>query len=119
MARMLPIKAYLSLPEALVVASYLDDHGVLTALNGFHHGSMAWHCLYALNGIQVCVLDIDFDRARELVDHAPSLSDPEAKRDGHDRGRPTLSDIALAAAAFLLIGLPMPVWLRRPFPGRD
>jgi hypothetical protein len=119
MARMLPIKACLSLPEALVVASYLDDHGVLTALNGYHHSAMAWHCLFALNGIQVSVLDIDVDRARELLDQARPLSDPEAKRDGHDRGRPTLSDIGLAAAAFLLTGLPMPVWLRRPSPGRE
>ena len=114
MARMLPIKACLSLPEALVVRSCLADHGIFTTLNGYHHGSAAWHCLYALNGIRIDVLDIDVDRARELLDHTPSLRDADAAQSRGVRGRASWSDIGLAAAALILAGLPLPLWLRRP-----
>ena len=94
MARMVPSKTCLSLPEALVVRSYLADHGIFAALNGYHHGSTAWYCLYALNGIQIGVLDIDFDKATELVEQALSLSDADASPDGDDRGRASWSDIS-------------------------
>jgi hypothetical protein len=116
---MVPVKTCLSLPEALVVSSYLADKGIFAALNGYHHASTAWHCLYALNGIQISVLDVDFDRARQLVDQARSSSDADAGRDTDDRGQASLSDIGLATAAFLLAGLPMPVWLRRARRGRN
>ena len=119
MARMVPIKTCLSLREALVVASYLGDHGIFAALNGYHHGSMAWHCLYALNGIRISVLDIDFESARELVDQAPSSGDTDAGRGGEGPERASPSDIGVAAAALLLAGLPMPVWLRRPRQSRS
>jgi hypothetical protein len=107
------------LPEALVVSSYFAGHGIYTALDGYHHASMAWHCLYALDGIRVSVLDIDFDRAGRLLDQAPSSSAADAGRVGRDAGRASLSDIGLAVVALLLVGVPFPVWLRRPRPDDD
>jgi hypothetical protein len=113
MARMVPVKTCLSLPEALVASSYLRDHGVMTALNGYHHASAAWHVLLALGGIQISILDSDFDRARELlVDGSPPAPDYEQLQSGA-AGRATLCELAIAAAAFLLTGLPLPLWIRR------
>jgi hypothetical protein len=108
---MVPVKTCFSLPEALVVSSCLADKGIFAALNGYHHGSSAWHCLYALNGIQISVLDADFDEARDLLDQP--RSDADADWDRGDRGQANLSDIVLAVVALLLAGLPMPVWSRR------
>jgi hypothetical protein len=47
---LVPIKSCLSLPEALVVSSYLRGYGLITALNGYHHASAAWFVLFALDG---------------------------------------------------------------------
>ena len=114
MASLVPIKACLSLPEALVVSSYLRDHGLITALNGYHHASVAWFVLFALDGVRISVLDRDVGRARELLadaaSQAPGREEPEGER---HHNPPTLSEIAVAAAAFVLTGLPLPLWVRR------
>ena len=117
MASLVPVKACLSLPEALVVSSYLRDHGLITALNGYHHASVAWFVLFALDGVRISVLDRDVGRARELLAdvalEAPSQEEPEGER---RHSAPTLSQIAVAAAAFILTGLPLPLWIRRRCP---
>jgi hypothetical protein len=116
MARMVPVKTCLSLPEALVASSYLHDHGVMTALNGYHHASAAWHLLFALNGIQISVLDSDLDRARALLaDGSPAAVEEEQPRAGGAATPPTQFEIAIALAAFLLTGLPLPAWVRRRY----
>jgi hypothetical protein len=114
MASLVPVRTCLSLPEALVVSSYLRDHGLITALNGYHHASVAWFALFAPGGVRISVLDKDVARARELLadvaSKPPSQEEPEAGR------RPTLSEVAIAAAAFVLTGLPLPLWIRRRYP---
>jgi hypothetical protein len=115
---MVPVKSCLSPSEALVVSSYLADNGIFAALNGYHHGATAWHCLYALNGIQISVLDVDFDRASELLVETPFPRGADAGGDVEGPVRARATEIGLAAAALLLTGLPMPVWLRRPRQGR-
>jgi hypothetical protein len=113
MARMIPVKTCLGLPEALVASSYLRDHGVMTALNGYHHASVAWYVLFALNGIQISVLDSDLDRARELLaDSSPVAVEEEQAQAGGAATPPTQFEIAIALAAFLLTGLPLPAWTR-------
>jgi hypothetical protein len=111
---LVPIKTCLSLPEALVASSYLRDHGVMTALNGYHHASVAWFVLFALGGIQLSVLDNDLDRARDLLeDGSPTAVNQERTEADGAASPATLSEIAIAVAAFLLTGLPLPLWIRR------
>jgi hypothetical protein len=111
---MVPIKTCLSLPEALVVRSYFQDHGIVAALNVYYHGSVAWHHIFALNGIQLSVLDVEFDRARQLMVDAASLADEQDQPDAEGpAARPTLFQIAAAMVVLLLAGLPLPLWSRR------
>src|SRR5262245_19512545 len=112
-ARMVPVKTCLSLPEALVAGSYLQGHGIFAALNAYHHASAAWHCLFALNGIQISVLDIDADRARQLLQECASKGRGREQASTEDGKRPTPSEILIAAAGYLLTCLPLPAWVRR------
>lgn len=113
MARMVPIRTCLSLPEALVVNSYLRDRGVIAALNGYHHASVAWHHLFALGGIRLNVLDSHLDRARELLaDASPMADNQEQAEAGGVAVTPTYLEIAVALAA-LLLAVPLPLWVRR------
>ena len=114
MATLVPVKSCLSLPEALVVSSYLRDHGLITALNGYHHASVAWFVLFALDGVRISVLDKDVARARELLGHVESK--PPSQQESDAGRRPTLSEVAIAAAAFVLTGLPLPLWIRHRYP---
>lgn len=114
--RMVPIKTCLSLPEALVAGSYLQGHGIFAALNAYHHASAAWYCLFALNGIQIRVLDIDADRARQLLLEGSSTDRSREQAGAEDRVRPTLSEILIATAGYFLAGLPLPAWVRRRRP---
>jgi hypothetical protein len=116
MASLVPVKTCLSLPEALVVSSYLSGHGLITALNGYHHASAAWFVLFALDGVRISVLDRDVGRARELLADVaskdPSQEEPEA---GRRHSAPTVFEVAVAAAALILSGLPLPLWIRRRY----
>ena len=116
MARMVPVMTCLSLPEALVAESYLRGHGIFPALNAYHHASVAWYCLFALNGIQLSVLNIEADRARELLQKGSSSDRGREQTGVDDRVRPTLSEILIAAAGYFLTGLPCPAWVRRRRP---
>jgi hypothetical protein len=115
MARLVPVKTCLSLPEALVAESYLREHGVVTSLNGYHHASVAWHHLFALGGIRLSVLDIHLERARVLLATPSPMADDEeqAVADGV-AVTPTQFEIAVALAASLL-AMPLPLWVRRKY----
>ena len=110
---MVPVKTCLSLPVALVVSGYLHDHGVMTALNGYHHASVAWHHLFALGGIRLSVLDSDLDRARALLAAPSPVADDQEQADaGGSAVTPTLFETAVALAA-LSVAVPLPLWARR------
>ena len=110
MARMVPIKTFLSLSEALVASSCLQGHGIVAALNSYYHGSIAWHHLVALNGIQLSVLDIDLDRAKEVLVQDSSVADGQKPADAKSHCPATLSEIGVAVATLLVAGLPLPIF---------
>jgi hypothetical protein len=116
LARLKLIAANLSVPEGITAGSYLEAFGIHVALAGYHHGTMAWHHLYAIGGLQLWVLDANEEIALQL------LSLPALNRHDHQTGhrttiaRANVPELMLAAIAFITAGLPLPIWVRRRQP---
>ncbi len=108
-----PVARFHDYHEALVACSALQAAGVRPHLAENFHASVAWHYVIALQGIRILVPHSDFEIARAVLDGANHASD--APR-GAANPRPTPTELILAGAAFLIAGLPFPLWLRRKRP---
>ena len=110
MASLVTVRHFHSLQEALVAKSCLEAYGILGTVPDRHVGANAWHLTQAIGLIRLCTLDCDAKDAAGLLDESSATP-------GND-GRLPLIEIALAAVAFLVAGIPHPVRRLRDGDGR-
>lgn len=70
MTRLVPIETGLTVPEALVLKSLLESRGIFANIDEFHHATVAWYQLFALQGVRLSVPEADVELARTLIDEA-------------------------------------------------
>lgn len=117
MTRLIPIETGLTVPEALVLRSLLEARGIFASLDEFHHATVAWYHLFALQGVRLSVPNADVELARTLIDEARATTGQEktGRRTDVSARRTSVrpSDIIVAIATLLIAGLPFPFWERR------
>jgi hypothetical protein len=72
MARLVVVKTYFDLSDALVARSVLEAHGFVAILFDWHVGSVNWSYMFALNGMRLCTLDVSLPDALRLLARACS-----------------------------------------------
>lgn len=101
MTSLVTIGLYDNRSEALVAKSFLEAYGIYAILPDLLTASNAWHYTTALQGIRLCILDADAERANAL------LSD--VKETPITQGKLRKSDLVIAGLAYLVAGIPHPV----------
>lgn len=99
------IQNFYNISDAVIARSFLEAHGIYAWLPDWNYVSNAWHHLFALQGIRLCVLDSEQARASELL--------AAAERRPFGAERPRTGDLVIASAAYLLVGIPHPIRKRR------
>lgn len=116
MASIVTIARYYEPAEALAAAAFLRAHGFVAILPEYHHATLAWHHVFAMQGVRLWTLDSMANDALDLLQtaNAPRQEAMEDAAQRHPRFRNmTPAEFLLATAAFLLSGLPLPLWKRR------
>lgn len=114
MASLVTVSVYSEPSEAAVAQSCLLAHGLVAILPEWHHASVAWHHVNALQGLRLVTVAPMAAEARELLGLS-EVSDrrpPDAPRP-LSRPHVKAAEWTLAVAAFLVTGLPLPLWKRR------
>jgi hypothetical protein len=116
MATMVTVAIYHDLADAMVARSCLEAYGLVAVLPEWNHATIAWHFVFALHGLRLWTIDSSAEVAQQLLGY---VADPEHATVTMKQTSSWLFadiaivDLATAAAAFVLAGLPMPVWKRR------
>jgi len=116
MASMVTVTVCHDLSDAMVARSCLEAYGLVAVLPEWNHATIAWHFAFALHGLRLWTIDSSAGDARQLLG---CVDDPEhAAVTMKQTSRwlfadITTVDLATAVAAFVITGLPMPVWKRR------
>ena len=112
LAKLITISVYSEPSEAVVAQSCLRAHGLVAILPEWHHASVAWHHVHALQGLRLLTLSSMAAEARLL------LGLPEAPGRPPDTPRPDVkaAEWTLGSRPFLVAGLPLPLWKRRRTP---
>jgi|GEM_PF-3593344 len=111
MGQLVTLTVCYSVPEAHVIVSTLSARGVPSFPLGLGHAAISWYLIHALGGIEIRVVDADYDSAFEILQLAEEpvdrfFSDAEAfKR------RPAFNAIVLLFLYFFGIGAPF--WIRK------
>lgn len=117
MTRLIPIETGLTVPEALVLKSLLEARGIFANLDEYHHATVAWYHLFALQGIRLSVPEADIELARALIDDARATTGQrktgERRKVSGQRTSVRPGDIIVAIATLWIAGLPFPFWERR------
>ena len=101
----------LMLPEALVVESLLEAHGIHFSTAGKDIVSQCPHFTVLFGGISILVDEADFESARALIADAQDIPGYKSiESDGFEK-HPIRN--AVLAFAILIMGLPFPFWYRR------
>ena len=111
MAHLVPIASRLTIPEALVIRSLLEAHGISASLDAVHHATMAWHHTMALQGLTVSVPQPDAEHAKSLL----AIQDREIRPDPTDdspTGATGVTQVLVSVGIWALTGLPCPYWQR-------
>lgn len=109
LATLVTVATYYEPAEALVAQSCLRAYGIIAILPECHHASIAWHHVLALGGLRLCTLDATAEEAKGIL--AATGGDAAAAHGGRHELRKT--DMLVAAAAWGVTGLPLPLWKRR------
>ena len=107
MARLVVLRTYFDLPDALVAKSILEAHGFVAVLFDWHTGSVNWSYMFALNGIRLCTLGVSIPDALRSLDERLEAEDPNLVTTVR------VIDILIALFAFFYAGLPYPVRRKR------
>jgi len=116
LASLVNIAVFSEPSEAVVARSCLDAHGFVAILPEWHHASVAWHHVNALQGLRLWTVAPMAAEARELLrSSSPALPLPLPPEAAPGWFRPDIASTELlaATAAFLFTGLPFPYWKRR------
>lgn len=115
MAILIPVAARLTIPEALVMRSCLEAHGIVANIDAFHYAAMVWQHSFAIQGLTLSVARPDAEHAHALL--AAAMSPDDTTRTD---AVPTLATGAIRAIVsvgiWALTGLPCPYWERRISP---
>ncbi|MCH9807811.1 MAG: hypothetical protein K0U74_08775 [Alphaproteobacteria bacterium] len=101
MGRLVIIRHFYTLPDALVARSVLDAYGIVATLPDFNLVSNAWLWTQAVQGIRLGVVDLDEPVAMGLLEPV------ERVRSGHIPIG--LDNLIWAAFALFFAGVPHPV----------
>jgi hypothetical protein len=117
LAKLVTISVYSEPSEAAVAQSCLRAHGLVAILPEWHHASVAWHHVNALQGLRLVTVAPMAAEARALLGlpEAPDRPPPDTPQ-GLLRPDVKAAEWMLAVAAFLLTGLPLPLWKRHRTP---
>jgi hypothetical protein len=117
LAKLVTISVYSEPSEAAVAQSCLRAHGLVAILPEWHHASVAWHHVNALQGLRLVTVAPMAAEARALLGlpEAPDWPPPDTPQ-GLLRPDVKAAEWMLAVAVFLLVGLPLPIWKRRGTP---
>ncbi len=116
MAKLVCIETFFEPTDALAAALCLRARGFIAILPEYQHASIAWHHVFALQGIRLWTLDSMADDARALLRLANPQEVPVVASSPRRRTKywnATVFEFFLALAAYLLAGLPLPIWKRR------
>jgi hypothetical protein len=106
MASMVTVAVHHDLSDAMVARSCLEAYGLVAVLPEWNHATIAWHFVYALDGLRLWQLlgnVTDLERATATPKQTSNWLSSDI----------TIVGLATAAAAFVMAGLPMPIWKRR------
>jgi hypothetical protein len=116
MASMETVATFYEPAEALAAAACLRAHGFIAVLPEYHHATLAWSHVFALQGVRLWTLDTMANEARSLL----GTTEPQAApAPAGSFGRTPLglsarpAELLIAIAAFTITGLPLPLWRRR------
>lgn len=116
MASMICVARYYEPAEAVVAASYLRAHGLHVLLPEYHHATQAWSHVFAIQGLRVWTLDPMAQDALLLlkeVEAADASDTKQVTKIGAFGLHATVMELVIAALAFAVSGLPLPLWMRR------
>ena len=117
MASLVTISVYSEPSEAAVAQSCLRAHRLVAILPEWHHASVAWHHVNALQGLRLLTVAPMAAEARALLGLSePPERPPADTPQGLLRPDVKAAEWTLAVAAFLVAGLPLPLWKRRGTP---
>ena len=100
---------YYDYSEALVAWSALDAAGLQPNLAELHHASIAWHHIFALQGIRLIVNSQDLEAASTVLNLRKTIGNGE----NYSAPKARAHELVFAAAVLLIAGLPFPIWMRR------
>lgn len=114
---LVPAFSTLMLPEALVVESMLQAHGIKAMSTGRELCNLCPHFAIVFGGIWVFVDEADVGAARELIAASVDVPGYKTIESRSFERRPIRN--ALLTFAMLLMGAPFPFWYRRARGARD
>jgi putative signal transducing protein len=101
----------LMLPEALVIESLLEAHGIRYATAGKDIVSQCPHFAVLFGGVSILVEEADLENARALIADTHDVPGYKSlESDGFEK-RPIRN--AVVAFLILFMGAPFPFWYRR------
>lgn len=116
MASMVTVAVHHDLSDAMVARSCLEAYGLVAVLPEWNHATIAWHFVYALDGLRLWTIDTNAADVRQLLGNVTDLERATAtpkQTSNWLSSDITIVGLATAAAAFAMAGLPMPIWKRR------
>ncbi|MGD9786232.1 MAG: hypothetical protein AB7E80_11555 [Hyphomicrobiaceae bacterium] len=114
MSHLVTVHRALSVPEALVATAMLEAAGLAAQAQGREHAQMYWPLLVALGGIGITVPASEAEAALDLLRSPVEPDEGDSEPLEHRLfARHPLSNAVVAAAMFLLTGMPFPAWLAR------
>lgn len=116
MASLVTVAVYHDLAEAMVARSCLEAYGMIAVLPEWNHATVAWYSVFALHGLRLWTIDSRAADAHELLGcvAAPEQATVMTKNPSSWLFADiTIVDLAVAATAFVIAGMPMPFWKTR------
>jgi hypothetical protein len=115
MALLVTVATRLTIPEALVMRSCLEAHGIVASLDAFNYATMVWQHTFAIQGLTLSVAQPDAERAHLLL-AASTLPSRIRSTDTVPALSTGLIRAFVSVGIWALTGLPCPYWERQTDP---